>query len=48
MNEQKEHLTIGWVNGRAAGSAVCFVGGDQQQHVRRQTIGHELITVPPS
>jgi len=46
MNEQKEHLTIGWVSGCVAGNAVCFVGGGQQ-HVRRQMIGHELIAVPP-
>jgi len=44
MNAQHEHLTIGWVNGCTADDSVGFVDRDEQ-HIRRQVIGQELIPV---
>jgi hypothetical protein len=44
MNEQQEHLTIGWVSGCVADDTAGFVDGDEQ-HVRRLVIGDELIPV---
>ncbi len=42
MNEQKEHLTVSWMNGRVTDDAFGFVDRDQE-HIRRRMVGNELI-----
>ena len=44
MNEEKEHLTVSWMNGRVTDAAVGFVDRDQE-HIRRRMVGNELIPV---
>jgi hypothetical protein len=44
MNEEKEHLPVGWMNGRIADHAFRVLNGDEE-HVRRLVIGNELLPV---
>jgi hypothetical protein len=44
MNEEKEHLTVTWMNGRVADHTFGFVDRNQE-NIRRCMVGNELIPV---